>query len=498
MSGKQQIQFYFYLRNTGRLSISLMVKNATAGNELAISFAEKVFNLKVPASKDFNKIPAGVTEIKKTGFYALIISSKTIKGKNIADIQSLVLEGPAAANIQFNTKPRRNAASVHLKFPLADSMKAIYFYNEITVLPGSDLLHSYYMACGFSRGYFGIQVNSPTERRVIFSVWDAGNEAVNRSKVLEVNKVKLMAKGEDVFADGFGNEGTGGHSHWLYNWKAGETYRFLLSAVTDSANSTTYYAGYFYIPETQKWKLIACFKAPKDGKPLRSLYSFSENFVGTNGQMLRKSYFGNQWIRRENGDWKALTESSFSYDATAKAGDRIDFGGGTEDNKFYLWHGGFKEANAAFGDKFTRKGGEKIPAIDLYKNEDSAVEAEKETLSIKKYISEDPDTLWKEKNGIYFKIMREGNGDSVTLNETIKVHYKGQLLNGYVFDQTKEAPATFPLNRLIKGWQIGLPYCRKGGKIKLIIPSSLAYSIRNKGEIAPNSVLLFEIEVVGI
>ena len=84
-------------------------------------------------------------------------------------------------------------------YPLSDSLKAFSFYNEVTIPKGSDVLHSYYMACGFARGYFGIQVNSKTERRVIFSVWDAGNEAVDRNKVAEDNKVQLIAKGEDVF-----------------------------------------------------------------------------------------------------------------------------------------------------------------------------------------------------------------------------------------------------------------------------------------------------------
>ena len=61
-----------------------------------------------------------------------------------------------------------------------------------------------------------------------------------------------------------------------------------------------------------------------------------------------------------------------------------------------------------------------------------------------------------------------------------------------------EKPATFPLKRLIKGWQTALPQCRKGGKILILLPSHMAYSIRNLGMIPPNSVLQFEIEVVDI
>ncbi len=491
----QQIQFYFNLRKTGNLSIALFIKNNIAGNKLTASFAGKKFSISVPKSSAFKKVIIGNVVIKEPGFYSLILSSLTNKGKTIADISSLELSGVAADNIHFNAKPRRNAASVHLMYPLDDTMKVVSFYNEVTIPKDADVVHSYYMACGFARGYFGMQVNSPTERRIIFSVWDAGKEAVDRNKVSDDNKVQLMAKGENVFADGFGNEGTGGHSHWLYNWKAGATYKFLVTASTDSATATTSYAGYFFINEEQKWKLIACFKAPKDGKPLRKLYSFVEDFDGSNGQLLRKAYFGNQWIRRESGEWAAITESTFSYDATGKAGDRIDYGGGTEDNKFYLWNGGFKNTTTKFGDTYSRAALTQKPVIDFYKNADSAAEAVKERSLILDKITDDT----KGTNvGFFFKILREGEGPLVTINDTLVVNYKGQLLNDFVFDETKDKPATFPLKRLIKGWQAGLVLCRKGGKIRLIIPSSLAYSIRNLGEIPPNSPLIFDVEVVDI
>ena len=94
--------------------------------------------------------------------------------------------------------------------------------------------------------------------------------------------------------------------------------------------------------------------------------------------------------------------------------------------------------------------------------------------------------------------MKEGTGRQVSVDDTVTVHYKGYLfVNDSVFDQTKEKPATFPLKRLIRGWQIGVPLCRVGGKIKLVIPSDLAYSIRTRAaKIPPNSILVFEIEIV--
>jgi FKBP-type peptidyl-prolyl cis-trans isomerase len=80
------------------------------------------------------------------------------------------------------------------------------------------------------------------------------------------------------------------------------------------------------------------------------------------------------------------------------------------------------------------------------------------------------------------------------------VHYKGWLYsNGNVFDETKEKPATFPLSRLIKGWQTGLIECRVGGKIRLFIPSGSAYGIRTfSPNIPPNSILVFDVEVLEV
>jgi FKBP-type peptidyl-prolyl cis-trans isomerase FkpA len=88
----------------------------------------------------------------------------------------------------------------------------------------------------------------------------------------------------------------------------------------------------------------------------------------------------------------------------------------------------------------------------------------------------------------------------VQLTDTVVVHYKGWLFsNGSVFDETKEKQATFPLARLIRGWQIGVPQCKVGGKIRLFIPSGSAYGIRTFAtDIPPNSTLVFDVEVVEV
>jgi FKBP-type peptidyl-prolyl cis-trans isomerase len=104
------------------------------------------------------------------------------------------------------------------------------------------------------------------------------------------------------------------------------------------------------------------------------------------------------------------------------------------------------------------------------------------------------------KEGVFYHILKEGNGDYVSVNDTVIVFYKGSLLkDGSIFDQTKDKPATFPLKRLIKGWQLAVPMCKAGGKIRIIIPSGQAYTIRSRSKaIPPNSVLVFDIEVLSI
>ena len=226
-----------------------------------------------------------------------------------------------------------------------------------------DPVHTYYMACGCLLGYFGMQVNSPTERRIIFSVWDSGAEAVDRKKVGDENRVTLMAKGQGVNAGDFGNEGTGGHSHLKYKWRTGEKHRFLVTA--QPTNDTfTIFSGYYFHPDQQQWVLISSWRAPKDGGWLRSLYSFSENFVGNNGHLRRKALYGNQWIRTDGGEWLELTKASFSFDSTGKA-DRLDRFMGLEDGQFFLSHGGFVPGFGKSGETFTRPVAGLAPKIVL-------------------------------------------------------------------------------------------------------------------------------------
>ncbi len=104
-------------------------------------------------------------------------------------------------------------------------------------------------------------------------------------------------------------------------------------------------------------------------------------------------------------------------------------------------------------------------------------------------------------NGLQYEVIKAGT-DTVkpTLNDKVKCHYHGTLINGTIFDSSVDRgePVSFPLNRVIKGWQDALQRMTVGSKWKLYIPSDLAYGDGGSGSIPPGSLLIFEVELLGI
>ena len=102
---------------------------------------------------------------------------------------------------------------------------------------------------------------------------------------------------------------------------------------------------------------------------------------------------------------------------------------------------------------------------------------------------------------IGFKSLRDGKGPSPTAADTVKVHYRGTLMDGTEFDSSysRGQPTTFPLGRVIKCWTEGVQRIKVGGKAELVCPPSLAYGERGAGGvIPPNATLRFEVELLEI
>ncbi|NOT91411.1 FKBP-type peptidyl-prolyl cis-trans isomerase [Ferruginibacter sp.] len=228
-----------------------------------------------------------------------------------------------------------------------------------------------------------------------------------------------------------------------YNWEDNKTYKLLVLIASDSATNSSICSGYIYLPDENKWKLV-------ESKTFKSLYNIHMVLAESSDNKNYATTFSNRWLLRSNNTWKALDSQTT-----------------------------------------------KPPVLRPFSNVDSITQQKTEEAILNAKLPKDGVTY---KDGIFYQTIKEGTGRLVQLTDTVVVHYKGWLYsNGNVFDQTKEKPATFPLSRLIRGWQIGVPQCKVGGTIRLFIPSGIAYGMRTFAtDIPPNSTLVFDVEVVEV
>lgn len=101
-------------------------------------------------------------------------------------------------------------------------------------------------------------------------------------------------------------------------------------------------------------------------------------------------------------------------------------------------------------------------------------------------------------SGLQYKVITQGSGKTPSSNDLVTVHYRGKLINGTVFDESykNNQPASFGVNGVIKGWTEALQLMPVGSKYELYIPSNLAYGETGNARIEPNSVLIFEVELL--
>lgn len=348
---------YFRLGLTGSLTVKMRARVLPSGSSVVrvtVNGTPFVVNLSGTAATVYN---VGTVNINAAGYVKVDFQGISKTGSYFADVDDLIISGTAtASNVVYandaaNYYWSRRGPSVHMSY--GSPANTEWMYNEITVPAGEDKIGSYFMANGFSGGYFGIQVNSSTERRVLFSIWDPS-----------AGKTTLVRKGPNVVDNTFGGEGTGGQSYLVFNWVAGNTYKFLTQGKPDGQGNTQF-SSWIFTPESNSWRFIATWNRPNTNTYLTGLHSFLENFNPNYGYLGRKVLYSNQWVRNAAGLWSERTSATFTVDATGDNQQRMDFKGGVENGKFFLQNGGFFADYVSEGAVFNRPATGQQPAVNL-------------------------------------------------------------------------------------------------------------------------------------
>lgn len=247
----------------------------------------------------------------------------------------------------------RAARSVHLWWSAGEGTE---FHNAMTVeqsTPGS-----YFMACGWNTGYFGLQELSKGDKIVLFSVWDP-TKGDDPKLVPADRRVEVLHQDADAKVGRFGGEGTGAQCKYPYAWKIGETCRFLVRAAVDGEKTS--YSGYFYRNDTKAWVHLATFKALTKGSPLKGYYSFVEDFRrdGKSVGEVRRARFSDGWVKAK--EWTPLGKARFTADATKL--DTID--AAAVENGFTLATGGELKTSTPLNGSITGPGTSKEAPGDL-------------------------------------------------------------------------------------------------------------------------------------
>lgn len=358
------ISFYFRANECGKVDIALQAKGKS---RIEVSLLGKKKKVTLD-SDNLERAELGTFKVKTPGYVKMDIRGLKInEGEDFGSVAAVIVGGKmqdiAYVTPNFSTHFGRRGPSVHLGYVLPKE-DVEWFYNEVIVPEEGDIPSSYYMACGFGQGYFGMQNNTPHQRRVLFSVWSP-YETDNPADIPDSLRVTLVKKGENTIIKDFGNEGSGGQSYIHYDWKAGERCRFLMGVRPDG-NGNTVYTAYFFDNNKEEWMLIASFRRPMTSTWYTGAHSFLENFNPVMGYINRKAYYTNQWARTTDGRWCPVSKARFTCDTTGAEEMRLDYKGGVEGDCFFLSMGGFFDEYVESRTYFDREGNTTVaPDIDF-------------------------------------------------------------------------------------------------------------------------------------
>ncbi|MBO51030.1 MAG: hypothetical protein CMJ69_09620 [Planctomycetaceae bacterium] len=356
---KTVFSVYFHVNRPAELELSINAGTKAGRSTLATTIGVKAFSTVIEGAALADR-KIGRTSVAKAGYVRVDFKGASRTGDLYAAIHSLrVSSNTSGLAVDYVTTNKgnmfywgRRGPSVHLRYEVPRDRKLRYAYSEITVPKGQDPIGSFFMANGFGEGYFGFQVNGPSERRILFSVWSPF-KTNNPRDIPKDQRITALASGPKVHVGKFGNEGSGGQSYLVYPWKAGKCYRFLTEVKPDGKGNTTY-TSWFGDKAADEWRLVASFRRPKTNTDLRGFHSFLESFSPVHGYIGRRAQYGNVWVRDVDGQWHECTRARFSVDPTGGGRHRLDFAGGVEGKGFYLRNCGFFNETGRPGATFKR------------------------------------------------------------------------------------------------------------------------------------------------
>lgn len=343
---KEVYSVYIHLDRPATLQLAINAAARSGRSTLRVTTGQNEFETVIDTAEITSRV-VGSVAVENAGYQRIDFQGLERAGDVFADIRDLVVtsetEGLAVNYVRDNKGGMfywgRRGPSVHLGYQVPRNTDLRYAYSEVTVPEGQDPIGSFYMANGFGQGYFGIQVNSPKERRVLFSVWSPF-KTDNPRDIPKDQRIVALARGPKVHIGEFGNEGSGGQSYLVYPWKAGTTYRFLTKVEPDGQGNTVY-TSWFGDKSKDEWRLIANFRRPKTDTHLRGFHSFLESFSPSYGYIGRRAFYGNVWVCDVDGKWHECTQARFSVDPTGGGRHRLDYNGGAVEKRFFLRNCGF-------------------------------------------------------------------------------------------------------------------------------------------------------------
>lgn len=363
-----KVRTWFRTTRGGELRVSVTMTDPAQAAEIHLSVGGQMRMLDVSGGHSTEHF-VGAFTLASDGYVAVDLEGATRAGDSFGQPVTLHVSGSAVTNdMAFVPNDDgnlfyfgRRGPSVHLQWQ-QPAHNVQWMYSEITVPEGQDVDGSYYMANGFTNGYFGIQANAPGQRQVIFSIWSPF-ETDDPSSIPEDKKIQLLRKGETVTVGEFGNEGSGGQSRMPLLWNAGSTYAFL-TRFEPNGDGTTDYTAWVRGPDSG-WMLMASFRRPDTNSFATGMYSFLENFLPEQGRFSRYAHYERQWVADETGTWTEVVDLTLTTDNTGSLGYRRDYSGGLMSGRPFLKMGGFFDDTGAPGTVYTRPLSSGPPSVDF-------------------------------------------------------------------------------------------------------------------------------------